>query len=182
MIKFSDWLREKNKYKMNEEVIKILESEYFFESFDTHYDIAEIKKVDVFTFYVFNVNDDLYRIFIEDISTHDTIYIGFDKYDYEDSEWRIKGIDNELKNGEVQKIFGTIIYVVKDLYKGNYNNILFSSKENKKFRLYLRIATQISEKLIPGSYISHDDKEKIFIHKKDSKIKIKDIKTKHKGK
>ena len=180
MITFKEWFKQKECESID--LKESLESEYFFESFDTHYDIKEIKKVDVFTFYVFNVNDDLYRIFIEDMPKYDTIYIGFDKYNYRDSEWRIKGIDNELKNGEVQKIFGTIIYVVKDLYKGNYNNILFSSKENKKFRIYLRIATQISEKLIPDSYISHDDKEKIFIHKKDSKTKIKDIKTKHKGK
>lgn len=97
----------------------------FFESFDTHYNITEVKKVQDFIFYGFTVNNNLYRIFIEYIPKYDMIHIGFEKYDFNKNRWIIQGVDDELKNGEVQKIFGTIIYVVMDLYKGSpYNNIL----------------------------------------------------------
>ena len=49
-----------------------------FESFDSHYDITETKKVQDFTFYWFLVNDNPYRIFIEDMSKYDMIRIGFE--------------------------------------------------------------------------------------------------------
>ena len=93
------------------------------------------------------------------MSKYDMIHIGFEKYDFNKNRWRIQGIDDELKNGEVQKIFGTIIYVVRDLYNGPvYNNILMWTEETKKFRVYLRLASQISNKLIPGSSVSHNEK------------------------
>lgn len=107
------------------------------------------------------------------------IHIGFEKYDDESWNWRIRGIDDELKNGEVQKLFGTIIYIVRDLYKQQYNNILFGSDEKKKFRVYLRLVSQISDKLIPNSSVSHDEKS-IIIHKDvKQKINLSKIETKY---
>lgn len=182
MIKFRDWLKEKEIKKIN--LDEALEAAYFFESFDTHYDIVEIKKVDVFTFYGFSVNNKPYRIFIEDMPKYDMIHIGFEKYDYDKNRWRIEGIDDELKNGEVQKIFGTIIYVVKDLYKGNYNNILIWTDETKKFRVYLRLVSQISKKLIPDSIVSHNEKSITITKEIHPNINISNIenKTKYKPK
>ncbi len=107
MIKFSDWLKLKETKKID--LGEALEAAYFFESFDTHYDITEIKKVDVFTFYGYSVNTNSYRIFIEDMPKYDMIHIGFEKYDFNERRWRIEGIDNELKNGEVQPVMTMVI-------------------------------------------------------------------------
>jgi hypothetical protein len=181
MIKFREWLKLKEIKKIN--LGDALEAAYFFESFNTHYDIAEIKKVDVFTFYGFSVNNNPYRIFIEDMPKYDMIHIGFEKYDFNERRWRIEGIDNELKNGEVQKIFGTIIYVVKDLYKGvSYNNILFGSDETKKFRVYLRLVSQISKKLIPDSVVSHTERSITITKEIKPGLNLSEIKTKYKPK
>lgn len=53
------------------------EAAYFFESFNSHYDITEIKKVDEFIFYGFVVNDTPYRIFIEYMPKYNMVHIGF---------------------------------------------------------------------------------------------------------
>lgn len=178
-----------NKEKLREDFRAYLkearESAYFFESFDSHYDITETKKVQDFTFYGFSVNNVSYRIFIEDMRDYEMIHIGFEKYDFNKNRWRIQGIDDELKNGEVQKIFGTIIYVVKDLYRGpEYNNILMWTEETKKFRVYLRLASQISNKLIPGSSVSHNEKSITITKEVHPNVDISDIenKTKYKPK
>lgn len=180
---FREWLKEKETKEIN--LNEARESVYFFESFDSHYEITEIKKVQDFTFYGFDVKDNPYRIFIEDMPKYKMIHIGFEKYDFNTRKWRIKGVDDELKNGEVQKIFGTIIYVVKELYHGpEYNNILMGSDETKKFRVYLRLASQISNKLIQGSAVSHDEKSIIITKEVKPEIDLSDIenKTKYKPK
>lgn len=177
---FTDWFREKDTKVLD--LNDALESAYFFESFDSHYEITEIKKVDVFTFYGFSVNNTPYRIFIEDMQEHDMIHIGFEKYDFDERRWRIEGIDNELKNGEVQKIFGTMIHVVKYLYKGNYNNILFGSDETKKFRVYLRLVSQISKKLLPDSIVSHNERSITITKEIKPGLDLSNIITKYKPK
>ena len=179
---FREWLKEKETKEIDFKEAR--EAAYFFESFDSHYDITETKKVQDFTFYGFLVNDNPYRIFIEDMPKYDMIHIGFEKYDYNKNRWRIQGIDGELKNGEVQKIFGTIIYVVCDLYKSHYNNILMWTEETKKFRVYLRLASQISNKLIPGSSVSHNEKSITITKEVHPNVDISDIenKTKYKPK
>ena len=55
--------------------------------------------------------------------------------------------------------------------------------ENKKFRVYLRLMQQISNKLLPNSTISHNDKE-IHIYKlpRENVIKLKEIDFKYKPK
>lgn len=177
--------KEKLRQEFSEYLKEAKESAYFFESFDSHYDITEVKKVDDFIFYGFSVNGNPYRIFIEDMPKYDMIHIGFEKYDFNKNRWRIQGIDDELKNGEVQKIFGTIIYVVRDLYKGpSYNNILMWTEETKKFRVYLRLASQISNKLIPGSSVSHNEKSITITKEVHPNVDISDIenKTKYKPK
>ena len=180
---FVEWLKSKQIKEINFNEAR--EAAYFFESFDSHYNISEIKKVQDFTFYGFVVNDTPYRIFIEDMPKYNMIHIGFEKYDFNKNRWRIQGIDSELKNGEVQKIFGTIIYVVKDLYKeSSYNNILMWTEETKKFRVYLRLASQISNKLIPGSSVSHNEKTITITKEVHPNVDISDIenKTKYKPK
>ncbi len=180
---FREWLKQKEVKEID--LNEAREAAYFFESFDGHYDITETKKIQEFTFYGFSVNNNPYRIFIEDMPKYDMIHIGFEKFDYKTGKWRIKGIDDELKNGEVQKIFGTIIYVVKDLYNDSgYNNILMGSDETKKFRVYLRLASQISNKLIPGSSVSHNEKSITITKEVHPTVDISDIenKTKYKPK
>ena len=180
---FIEWLKSKQTKEINFNEAR--ESAYFFESFDSHYDIFEIKKAQDFTFYGFVVNDNPYRIFIEDMPKYNMIHLGFEKYDFDKNRWRIQGVDSELKNGEVQKIFGTIIYVVKELYNGpTYNNILIWTDESKKFRVYLRLASQISNKLIPGSSVSHNDKTITITKEVHPDVDISDIenKTKYKPK
>ena len=180
---FIEWLKSKQIKEINFNEAR--EAAYFFESFDSHYDISETKKVQDFTFYGFVVNDNPYRIFIEDMPKYNMIHIGFEKYDFNKNRWRIQGIDSELKNGEVQKIFGTVIYVIKDLYKGpSYNNILMWTDETKKFRVYLRLASQISNKLIPGSSVSHNEKTITITKEVHPNVDISDIenKTKYKPK
>ena len=180
---FREWLKRKEIKEID--LNEARQSAYFFESFDSHYDITETKKVQDFIFYGFTVNDNPYRIFIEDMPKYSMIHIGFEKYDFNKNRWRIQGIDDELKNGEVQKIFGTIIYVVKDLYKGpSYNNILMWTEETKKFRVYLRLASQISNKLIPGSSVSHNEKSITITKEVHPNVDISDIenKTKYKPK
>ena len=71
------------------------------------------------------------------------------------------------------------------LYDGlEYNNILMGTDETKKFRVYLRLASQISNKLIPGSAVSHDEKSIIITKEVEPEIDISDIenKTKYKPK
>lgn len=176
---FKEWLREN--HNITPELRRQLEEVYFFESFDTYYEIEQIKTNGDFMFYGFHIRDNQYRIFIETMEEYDMIHIGFEKYDVLNYEWKIQGIDNELKNGEIQKLFETIIYVVRDLYKNKYNNILVYTNEDKKFRVYLRLIQQISKKLLPNGEVSHDDK-RIFIRNiniKLTNIPI-DIKTKYK--
>lgn len=176
---FKEWLREN--HNITPELRRQLEEVYFFESFDTYYEIEQIKTNGDFMFYGFHIRDNQYRIFIETMEEYDMIHIGFEKYDVLNYEWKIQGIDNELKNGEIQKLFETIIYVVRDLYKNKYNNILVYTNEDKKFRVYLRLIQQISKKLLPNCEVSHDDK-RIFIRNiniKLTNIPI-DIKTKYK--
>ena len=166
---FREWLREANTLTTDEKVQDIKESFNVYESFDSHYDINKIYKNEVvnITFYEFSINKRKYRIFIELFDNN--IHIGFEKEDdFFMNKWYIEGIDNELQNGEIQKLFGTIIYVIKDLYKQKYNNIQIQTNEDKKFRTYLRIIQQISKKLLPDSVISHNDKF-IFITSKESK-------------
>lgn len=74
---FREWLREEKTKEMD--LKEARESAYFFESFDSHYDITETKNVQDFTFYGFSVNDVPYRIFIEDMPKYDMIHIGFEK-------------------------------------------------------------------------------------------------------
>ncbi len=178
---FIEWLKSKQIKEIN--FNEVSEAAYFFESFDSHYNITETKNTQDFTFYGFVVNDNPYRIFIEDMSKYNMVHIGFEKYDFNKNRWRIQGIDSELKNGEVQRIFGTIIYVVKDLYKQDFECIKVKTDENKKFRVYLRLMQQISNKLLPNSTISHNDKE-IHIYKlpRENVIKLKEIDFKYKPK
>ena len=167
---FKEWL---NQSKLEKKITKYTNDSNkdfcFFESFDSHYDITKVyenKSVNII-FYEFIINKNKYRIFIENI--HKNIHIGFEKEDdFFMNKWYIEGIDNELQNGEIQKLFGTVIYVIKDLYKQKYNNIQIQTNEDKKFRTYLRIIQQISKKLLPDSVISHNDKF-IFITNKESK-------------
>lgn len=174
--------KEKLRQEFSEYLKEAKESAYFFESFDSHYDIQKIYYNGEFLFYDFLIRDMKYRVFIEYMRDYDMIHVGFEKYDDESWNWRIRGIDDELKNGEVQKLFGTIIYVVRDLYKQQYNNILFGSDEKKKFRVYLRLVSQISDKLIPNSSVSHDERS-IIIHKDvKPKINLSKIVTKYKPK
>jgi hypothetical protein len=177
---FREWLKEKETKEIDFK--EASESVGLFESFNTHYDIQKIYYNGDFLFYEFLIRDMKYRVFIEYMGDYDMIHIGFEKYNEESWNWRIKGIDDELKNGEIQKLFGTIIYVVKELYKKQYNNILFGSDEDKKFRVYLRLVSQISNELIPNSSVSHDER-KIIIHKNvKSKINLSKIVTKYKPK
>lgn len=176
MGRFKEFMKKLESKKFKE----MTESQYFFESFDAHYDISKIYYTKEFLFYEFSIREFKYRIFIEDMSDDDMIHIGFEKYDEDTWKWKIRGIDNELKNGEIRKLFGTIIYVVGDLYKKNYSNILFGSSEDKKFRIYLRLVDQISTKLLPNSHVSHNDKA-IIIHKNSkSTINLSSITTKYK--
>ncbi len=166
---FREWLREVITLTTDEKIQDIKESFNIYESFDSHYDINKIYKNEVvnITFYEFYINKRKYRIFIEWFDGN--IHIGFEKEDeFFMNKWYIEGIDNELQNGEIQKLFGTVIYVVKDLYKQKYNSIQIQTNEDKKFRTYLRIIQQISKKLLPDSVISHNDKF-IFITNKESK-------------
>lgn len=182
MKSFREWFKETREESKEADLKEALKSAYFFESFDSYFDISEIKKVDVFTFYKFLVNNIPYRIFIEDMPKYDMIHIGFEKYDFDKARWRIKGIDWELKNGEVQRVFGTVIHVVSNLYKGKYNNILIGTDETKKFRVYLRLASQISNKLIPGSAVSHDEKSITITKLVKPNVDITNIITKYKPK
>ena len=166
---FREWLSESNILTTNKKVKDMKESFNIYESFDSHYDINKIYRNEAvnITFYEFNINKRKYRIFIELFENN--IHIGFEKEDdFFMNKWYIEGIDNELQNGEIQKLFGTVIYVIKDLYKQKYNNIQIQTNEDKKFRTYLRIIQQISKKLLPDSVISHNDKF-IFITNKESK-------------
>ena len=169
MKEFREWLREANTLTQNKFVQDIKDSFNIYESFDSHYEINKIYKNEAvnITFYEFYINKRKYRIFIELFNSN--IHIGFEKEDdFFMNKWYIEGVDNELQNGEIQKLFGTVIYVVKDLYKQEYNNIQVQTNEDKKFRTYLRIIQQISKKLLPNSIISHNDKF-IFITNKESK-------------
>lgn len=166
---FREWLREKE----NQKELKIQAEEnarlwHIFESFDSHYEINKIyrnESVNI-TFYNFSIREFNYRIFIE--QREDKIHIGFEKEDdFIMNTWYIDGIDDELKNGEIQKLFGTIIYVVKDLYHQKFNHIKIKTNEDKKFRVYLRLVQQISKKLLPDSRISHNDKEIYIITNKE---------------
>lgn len=146
----------------------------FFESFDSHYDIISTHKNNSgVTFYEFKVSGNkIYRIFIEQIK--DIIHLGFVRQEiFITKDWIFDGIFNDLKNGEIQKLFGTIIYVIKNLYKEEYNAIKIKTNEDKKFRLYLRLIKQISSKILPNSEISHDNKN-IHIYKlpKENETKI----------
>lgn len=166
---FREWLREK---ELKEENAKTW---HIFESFDSHFEIKKIyrnESVNI-TFYNFSVRNMNYRIFIE--HKEDKIHIGFEKEDdFIRNTWKIDGIDDELKNGEIQKLFGTIIYVINELYKQEFNHIKIQTNEDKKFRVYLRLVQQISKKLLPDSNISHNDKE-IFIVRSTSKETSKNI-------
>jgi hypothetical protein len=181
MIKFREWLLEK---QIKKDIEKSNELFCFFESFDTHYDITktyENKSVNI-NFYEFRINKNAYRIFIENIDKF--IHIGFEKQNpVIEMEWYIDGIDNDLQNGEIQKLFGTIIYVVRDLYKGDFNAIKVKTNEDKKFRVYLRLMQQISNRLLPESTVSHNDKE-IHIYKlpRENVTKLKEINFKYKPK
>ena len=182
---FKEWL---NQSKLEKKITKYTNDSNkdfcFFESFDSHYDITKIyenKSVNII-FYEFIINKNKYRIFIENINKN--IHIGFEKQNpVIEMEWYIEGIDDDLKNGEIQKLFGTIIYVVRDLYKQEFNCIKVKTDENKKFRVYLRLMQQISNKLLPNSTISHNDKE-IHIYKlpRENVIKLKEINFKYKPK
>ena len=172
---FREWLRKANilTTKTTDEKVQDMKKSFnIYESFDSHYDINKIYRNEAvnITFYEFNIiniNKRKYRIFIELFENN--IHIGFEKEDdFFMNKWYIEGIDNELQNGEIQKLFGTVIYVIKDLYKQKYNNIQIQTNEDKKFRTYLRIIQQISKKLLSDSVISHNDKF-IFITNKESK-------------
>lgn len=140
-----------------------------YESFDSHYEITKIYRNDTVNviFYEFDIRTNKYRIFIE--LYKDNIHVGFEKEDdFFKNMWYIEGIDDDLKNGEIQKLFGTVIYVIKDLYKEKYNNIQIQTNEAKKFRVYLRIVQQMSKTLLSNSIISHNDKF-IFITASNNK-------------
>lgn len=181
MKSFKEWLLEK---QINKCINDSNSEFYFFESFDSHYEITKIyenQSVNII-FYEFKINKNKYRIFIENINKN--IHIGFEKQNpVIEMEWYIEGIDDDLKNGEIQKLFGTIIYVIKDLYKQDFISIKVKTNEDKKFRVYLRLMQQISNKLLPNSTISHNDKE-IHIYKlpRENVIKLKEIDFKYKPK
>jgi hypothetical protein len=175
---FREWLRRKEEdNKINELKEENARVWHMFESFDSHFEIQKIyrnESVNI-SFYNFKIRNFNYRIFIE--QREDKIHIGFEKEDeFFMNKWKIDGIDDELKNGEIQKLFGTIIYVINELYKQEFNHIKIQTNEEKKFRVYLRLVQQISKKLLPDSNISHNDKE-IFIVKSTSKETSKNIDT-----
>lgn len=157
-------------------VQKMKDSFNIYESFDSHYEITKIYRNDVVNvmFYEFSVRTNKYRIFIE--LYKDNIHVGFEKEDdFFKNTWYIEGIDDDLKNGEIQKLFGTVIYVIKDLYKEKYNNIQIQTNEAKKFRVYLRIVQQMSKTLLSNSIISHNDKFIFITNINNQDLNILDI-------
>ncbi len=111
---------------------------------------------------------------------YDIEKIGFEKRDnFFSNRWKITGFEKELKNGEIQKLFSTVIYVINKLYKENFSYIFIYSEEVKKFDLYLRIIKQIHEKLLPGSIIQYEINT-ILISKKDAtSLDVQEIETKY---
>lgn len=172
MQKFREWLIKRANLIESQKIQGIKDSFNIYESFNSHYEINKIYKNDSvnMAFYEFYIGNRKYRIFIEFFNNN--IHIGFEKEDeFFMNKWYIEGIDNELKNGEIQKLFGTIIYVVKELYNQKYDNIQIQTNEDKKFRTYLRIIQQISKTLLPDSVISHNDKF-IFITKESKTLNL----------
>ena len=54
---FKEWLKQKEIKETKEiNLNEVREAAYFFESFNSHYDITEVKKVNEFIFYGFSVN------------------------------------------------------------------------------------------------------------------------------
>lgn len=177
---FREWLRENDNNSKSQIFKDIKETLYIFESFDSHYEIDKIYLDERNrTCYDFKVNKLQYRIFIQHL-LDDKIHIGFEKRDsFFSNKWDILGFEKKINNGEIQKLFGTVIYVVRDLYKNNYNYICIYSEEPKKFNIYLKISQQIHNKLLPESTISYDTNTIVIIKKDAESINISDIEKKY---
>lgn len=180
---FRDWLKENENNSQNKEFKDIKEKLYLFESFDTYCEIEKIYLDERGRFcYNFRIKDYIFRVFIQELFGN-MIHIGFDKRDkFFSNKWSTSGIENILLPGEIQRLFGTIIYVVTNLYKKPFSHIAITASEAKKFNLYLRIIQQISNKLLPESTVSFED-DLILITKNGTKsYGAEDIKPKIKKK
>lgn len=175
---FREWLKENENKPINQDIKSIKQHLCIFESFNSYYDIEKIYFDDKNRYcYNFKVNDLYYRVYINRF-LGDKIEIGFEKRDkFFSNRWKVIGFDKELKNGEIQKLFGTVIYVINKLYKENFSYIFIYSEEVKKFNLYLRIVKQIHEKLLPGSIIQYEVNT-ILISKNDAEsLDVQEIET-----
>jgi hypothetical protein len=72
-------------------------------------------------------------------------------------QWDTDDIINDLKNGEVQKLFGTILHVLTTYNENKFKHLFISPPDKKKFKVYLRIITKMSNPIIKGATISTID-------------------------
>lgn len=164
-----EWLRENENNSQSKEFKDIKEKLYVFESFDTHCEIEKMYRDERQRLCSnFRINNYIFRVFIQELFGN-MIHIGFEKRDrFFSNKWSTTGIENILLPGEIQRLFGTVIYVVNKLYTSDFIYITITASELKKFNLYLRIIQQISNKLLPDSIVSFED-DIILITKKGAK-------------
>ena len=129
-----------------------MNEQFVIESFDTSYEITKIIKGNP-DFYLINIDDKEYRIFIEksedDIKS---LHIGFE-YNHPSKGWTTEGLYGNLSAKEILGLFGSILKVLKTY---RFNNIMFCTNEQKKFRTYIRMMTKLCKEFNFES-TSHND-------------------------
>ena len=101
------------------------------ETMNSKYNIVKIEKKDVDFYYLENINNEQYRVFIE--NNNNDLHIGFEWFD--GTDWDISSRTNKLTAKEVFGIFGTIKHILKTEYK-QIKSIFVFTLDSKKAQTY----------------------------------------------
>lgn len=140
---------------------------YIFNNFDAHFKIKNISSIEHSNtyFYDFYVKKEQYRIVVE----NNDLKIKVQILKYNNScIWEIQGIDKNLSYKETQKIFGTILYIIKT----NYNNVIYAKFKTIdhtqfNFRSYINCLRSMSNLIFNNPIVSHNDKDEVNIYIKN---------------